>query len=269
VIVRVLILWAVIALAVALSVFMHKRRKNDEAPEYQPVLAFVGASYGLLLGLLVVSAMNHYSDTRRETPKEATSLVALWDTLSVYPRETRDPVRHDLLCYMRAIVEDDWPAMEGGSRLEDSRTIAFGDRLRAGLRKLPVDDTRQSSAYGRAATLIADAGQSRQQLLFFIEPEVPNLLWVLIYLGAFVLVFLLGTHYADEPRGRFGALGSVTALLTVIVVVLTLLDHPYEAGARVEPDAMRDGIELITAGSEPVGVFRPCRENPGGAVEVP
>lgn len=259
---RLLILWAVLALAVTASVFVHKWRKGDEEPDYQPVLAFVGASYGLLLGLLVVSAMNHYSDTKREAPREASTLVALWDTLDVYPRATKDPVRHDLLCYMRAVVEDDWPAMERGSRLEDPRTLAFGDRLRAGIRDLPVGEPRQSSAYGRAAGLIADAGQSRQQLLFFTEPEVPAILWLLIYLGAFLLVFLLATHYAEHPRGRYAALGSVAALLTVIVVVLTLLDHPYEYGARVEPDAMRDGIDLITAGHEPVGAFRPCPENP-------
>jgi hypothetical protein len=185
VIVRVLILWAVIALAVALSVVAHRWRKSDEAHEYQVVLGFVGSAYGLLLGLLVVFAVGHYSDTRREAQKESSSLVALWDTLEVYPRETRDAVRHDLICYMRAIVADDWPSMERGSRLEDPRTLAFGDRVRAEIRGLPLDDERQRTAYGRASTLISDAGASRQQLLFFIEPEVPTVLWVLIYVGAF------------------------------------------------------------------------------------
>jgi hypothetical protein len=189
VIVRVLILWAVIALAVALSVLAHQRAKSDESHDYQVALGFVGASYGLLLGLLVVFAVGHYSDTRREAQKEASSLVALWDTLDAYPPETRDAVRHDLICYMRAIVADDWPAMERGSRLEEPRTLVSGDRVRAGVRRLPLDDDRQRSAFGRASTLITDAGSSRQQLLFFTEPEIPNVLWVLIYVGAFLLVY--------------------------------------------------------------------------------
>jgi multisubunit Na+/H+ antiporter MnhB subunit len=262
VIVRVLILWAVIALAVALSVLAHRWRKSEETHEYQVVLGFVGSAYGLLLGLLVVFAVGHYSDTRREAQREASSLVALWDALDVYPGETRDAVRHDLICYMRAIVADDWPAMERGSRLEDPRTLAFGDRVRGGIRGLPLDDERQRAAYGRSSTLISDAGASRQQLLFFTEPEVPTVLWVLIYVGAFLLVFLVGTHYAERPRGLFAALGSVAALLTVIVVVLTMLDNPFTAGARVQPDSMRDAIDLVSVDGDRAGVLRPCPQNP-------
>lgn len=261
-IVRVLILWAVIALAVALSVVAHRRTKSEESHEYQVVLGFVGSAYGLLLGLLVVFAVGHYSDTRREARTEASSLVALWDTLDVYPRESRDPVQHDLICYMRAIVADDWPAMEHGKRLEDSRTLGFGDRVRAGIRGLPQDNDRQRSAYGRASTLVTDADQSRQQLLFLTAPEVPTVLWVLIYVGAFVLVFLIGTHYAERPRGRLAALSSVAGLLTVIVVVLAMLDNPFTFGARVHPDSMRDGIDLVSVGRERTGVLRPCPQRP-------
>jgi hypothetical protein len=261
-IVRVLILWAVIALAIALSVLVHRRRKSDDGPEFQVVLGFVGSAYGLLLGLLVVFAVGHYSDTRREAQKEASSLVALWDALDAYPRETRDVVHRDLICYMRAIVDDDWPAMEGGSRLEDPRTLAYGDRVRAGIRGLPLDDDRERSAFGRASSLVSDAGASRQQLLFFTEPEVPTVLWVLIYVGAFLLVFLLGTHYADRPRGRFTALGSAATLLTVVVVVLTMLDNPFSVGARVQPHSMRDAIDLVSVAGDRTGVFRPCSQNP-------
>ena len=261
-ILRVLILWAVIALAIALSVLVHRRRKSNEGPEFQVVLGFVGSAYGLLLGLLVVFAVGHYSDTRREAQKEASSLVALWDTLDAYPPETRDAVHHDLICYMRAIVSEDWPAMERGSRFEDLRTLAYGDRVRDGIRGLPLDDERQRAAFGRASTFITDAGASRQQLLFFTEPEVPTVLWVLIYVGAFLLVFLLGTHYADRPRGRFTALGSAATLLTVVVVVLTMLDNPFTVGARVQPHSMRDAIDLVSVSGDRTGVFRACPEKP-------
>jgi hypothetical protein len=159
-------------------------------------------------------------------------------------------------------VADDWPAMERGIRVEDPRTLAFGNRLRDGIRGLPLDDDRQRSASGRASTFITDAGASRQQLLFFTEPEVPTVLWVLIYVGAFLLVFLVGTHYVERPRGRIVALGSVAALLTVIVVVLTLLDRPFTAGARVQPNSMRDAIGLVSVGRERTAALRPCPQKP-------
>lgn len=257
-IVHVLILLGVIAAAAALGVLVHRRRTRDEEPEYQSALTFVGAAYGLLLGLLVVFAVGHYSDVRHESQAEASSLVALYDTVGVYPHETRDPVRHGLICYMRSIVHDEWPSMERGNHLEARRTLAFGDRARADVRNLPVDDQKQGSAYGRASTLITDASQSRQRLLFFTEAVIPTALWVVIYVGAFLVFLLLVAHYATRPAGRVVALGSVALLMTVVVSVLGMLDQPFGVGARVQPDQMRQAVELVLTGERSPAILRPC-----------
>ena len=136
-IVRVLIVWGVIAAGIGLSLLLHRGRTGEELPDYRVVLGFVGSAYGLLLGLLVVFAVGHYSDARHRAEDEATSLVALHDTVDVYPHDIRGRLRHALICYMRSIVEDDWPSMERGIATEAPRTGAFGDRLRAKTRELP------------------------------------------------------------------------------------------------------------------------------------
>jgi hypothetical protein len=259
VIVHVLILWGTISAAAALGVVVHRRRTRDEAPEYQSALTFVGAAYGLLLGLLVAFAVGHYSDVRHESQAEATSLVALYDTVGVYPHETRDPVRHDLICYMRSIVQDEWPSMERGNDTEARRTLRFGDRVRADVRNLPSDNSKQGSASGRAATLIADAGESRQRLLFFTEPEIPPALWVVIYVGAFLVFLLVVAHYATRPAGRAVALGSVAVLMTVVVGVLGTLDQPFGVGARVHPAQMRQAVDLVLTDEKNPAILRPCR----------
>jgi hypothetical protein len=246
---HVLILWAVIGAAAALAVVVHRRRTPDTAPEFQSVLSFVGAAYGLLLGLLVVFAVGHYNDVRHEAQMEATTLVALDNTVAVYPPETGDHVQHDLICYMRSVADDEWPSMERGRQLEAPRTLGFGDRLRADLRSLPTDGSAQTSAYGRAGTLISDAGGSRQRLLSLTTPEIPTALWVVIYVGAFLVFFLLAVHYATRPAGRGWALGGVAVLMTVVVLVLGMLDQPFGLGVRVHPDQMRQAIQLLLTGN--------------------
>jgi Protein of unknown function (DUF4239) len=258
VIVHVLILWGVIAAATALGVVVHRRRTRDEAPEYQSSLTFVGAAYGLLLGLLVVFAVGHYTDVRHEAQAEASTLVALQDTVRVYPPETSDPVRHDVVCYMRSIVHDEWPSMERGKDTPARRTLEFGDRVRADVRNLPSGDPMQGSAYGRANSLITDASQSRQRLLFFTEPRIPAALWIVIYVGAFLVILLLVGHYATRPAGRIAALGSVAVLMTVVVSVLATLDQPFGVGARVEPDEMRQAVDLVLTDEENPAILRPC-----------
>lgn len=257
-IVHVLVLWGVFGAAAALALLLHRRRATDEPPEYPPALTFVGASYGLLLGLLVVFAVGHFTDVQNESQREASSLVSLYDTTGVYPPQTRDHIRHDLVCYMRSIVNDEWPSMARGSDLEVGRTLGFGDQLRADLRKLPDSNPEQGSAYGHASTLITDASASRQRLLFFTAPRIPVALWVVIYVGAFVVFLLLVGHYATRPVGRISALATVALLMTVVVAVLAMLDQPYGLGVQVEPNQMRQAINLALVGEKNPVILQAC-----------
>jgi hypothetical protein len=249
VIIHVLILWAVIGTAGLLAFILHKRRPADaDPPEHALVLGFVSAAYGLLLGLLVVTAVGHFNDVRTEAQKEAGSLIALYDTVGVYPQETREPAQHDLVCYMRSIIHDEWPSMARGNDLEATRTLRYGDQLRAQLRTLPTDASGEASAYGRSASLVTDAGQSRQRLLFLTAPQIPAVLWVMIYVGAFLVFFLLAFHYAERPGGLLVVLGSVVVLMTVVIAVLAMLDEPFSFGVRVQPSQMHQAIELLMRG---------------------
>ena len=265
VVVHVLILLGLVVLALAVAfVAERRRRKGGEKPEYQVALGFVGAAYGLLLGLLVAFGASHYSDVRHQAQDEASSFVALWDTVAVDPPQIRNPMRHDVLCYMRSIRDNDWPSMERGIRLQSPRAGHFGDRLRATIHRLPQDNKLEQSAYGRAESIMTDADKARQQLLFFTESEVPTVLWVVIYVGAFLLFLLIALHYAGRPAGRFVALGSVVTLLTVVVAVLSMLDQPYRAGARVHPSELRHAIDLVNPHRATTGIYAPCSTAPGG-----
>jgi len=266
VIVHLLIVWGTTVVAIALAVFIVRRRSLDEdedPPDYRVVLGFVASAYGLLLGLLVVFAVGHYNDTRAKAEDEATSLVALSGAVAVWPHGTRAPYRHDLLCYMNSVVVNEWPSMEDGNASESPETRAWGDHLAAVTRELPLDTDQERAAYGRAAGFLTDSGKARQQLLFFTEPRIPTALWVVIYVGVFLMVLLISLIYTDNPKGRVTALGCLILLLSVVVSVLSMLDKPFGPGARVPPNEMRQAIALLAAGHKSVDLQQACSAGPG------
>jgi hypothetical protein len=260
VIAHVLILWAVLGTSGLLAMLAHKRRAEDAVPpEHGLVLGFVSAAYGVLLGFLVVTAVGHFNDVRTEAQKEASSLISLYDTLNVYALKTREPAQHGVVCYMRSIIHDEWPSMADGHDLEASRTLRLGDDLRAQLRALPTDGSAQASAYGRSGAFVTDAGQSRQRLLFLTAPEIPTVLWVMIYVGAFLVFFLLAFHYGERPGGLLVVLGSVVVLMTVVIAVLSMLDQPFTFGVGIQPSQMRQALQLLARGDTSRGTLAPCR----------
>ena len=117
---------------------------------------------------------------------------------------------------------------------------------------------RHGATCGFGYLVMGDADKSRQQLLFFTQSRVPPVLWGVIYVGAFLLFLLIAMHYAGRPAGRLVALGSVVTLLTVVVAVLSMLDQPYGAGARVGPSSLEHAIELLKTGPGAASAFEPC-----------
>ena len=260
VIIHVLVLLLVLGAAGVLSFLVDKRRRalSLPAPDFRTSLSFIGAAYGLLLGLLVSFAVGHYSTVRSEAQQEASSLLTLYDTVGAYPHQTQDHVRHDLLCYMRSVVSDDWPSMEKGNEFEAPRTLSLGDQLRQEVRSLPSNTPEEGSAYGRAQSVMSDANASREKLLFLTTPDIPAALWVVIYVGAFLVFLLVSMHYAAERAGIVAALVSLATLMTVVIAVLAMLDQPFGVGVRVTPDQMHQTINLVLAGEKSSTILQGC-----------
>jgi hypothetical protein len=255
----VLILWGVLGAGAGLALVLYKRRPKAEAPELSSALSFVGAAYGLLLGLLVVFAVGHYNDVQKESQNEATSLVSLYVWSGIYPTQTSDHIRQDLVCYMRSVVRDDWPSMERGNQLESERTGGYGDRLRDEIANVLTTNPALGSANVHTASLIENADASRQRLLYFTTPNIPTALWVVIYVGAFLVFSLLAVHHGARKRGRWLALGSAVVLMTVVVAVLSMLDQPYGFGVRVQPNQMNQAIALVLSGETNPAIVQACK----------
>ena len=259
IVVHVLILWGLVVLALGIAYVAQRRgKKGGDKPEYAVALGFVASSYGLLLGLLVSFGASHYTDVRHQAQEEADALIALWDTVAVYQPQVRDPTRRALFCYMRAIRDNDWPSMERGVRIQSHHATAYGDRLRTAVLRLPEKRPGETSAYGRAQGIVIDADKSRQQLLFATESNVPTV--------------LAGGHLrrrvpplppdCDALRGSTSRASRLVGrrgdACTVVVAVLTALDQPYGAGARVNPTSLRHAITLLNPHRETTGIYAPC-----------
>jgi hypothetical protein len=257
-VVHLLILWASIALGLAAAWLLGKWTKNADPGGFGPALSFIASSFGLLLGLLVVFAANHYSSTRTSAETEASTFVAMFDTVAGLPSPTRENVQHEIVCYMRSIATDDWGAQEREESHEAPATRASGDRLRAALRTLPPTSNRATSIYGRAEAQITDAGKAREELLFKARPTIPTILWVVVFVGAALLTFLIASELSAEGATRLAALGAVIVMLSFVIGVLVSLDRPFSPVARVEPTALNRGLTLLTSAPGSKAILRPC-----------
>ena len=259
----VLILCGVIALAWLVAWGLRKWRGDAMSGQLTNIVLIVGFVLGFLLTTLQVFATNHYSDARTQAQSEATTLVAMYDNLGVFPPQVAAPAQHDLVCYMRSVAGRDWIAQERGNTEEARDSVVRGDRLRSLRATLPQDSPAEMAAYQQVSTALSDAGTARQKVLFDAQPQVPTILWVLVFVGAAVLFFLLISD--SEAQGsvvRRTVLIAVTVLMIVEVGSLAAVDRPFSPTARIQPTSMTSALALLETGRHGDPIFRDCGPTP-------
>jgi hypothetical protein len=254
ILIYVLILWGIIALA-WLGAWLLKRRGTDTSEQFTNTVVFVGFVFGFLLTTLQGFATSHYSDARSEAQSEPTSLVTMYDDLGLLPPHVQATGHRDIICYMWSVAKRDWKAQERGDTQESPNTLAWGDRLRNFRNTLPQD----SPASSRISTDLTEADNARQQLLFLARPQIPTILWVVVFVSGGLLIFLhVGNSQSKGKIARRSMLTAVIVLMTMEVTSVAVLDRPFSPIARIQPTAMTQAIGLIEADSTGLPTAHDC-----------
>jgi hypothetical protein len=242
VLLHLLILWLVLGAMLA-AIFIVKRRGVEfEGLRYAGIFGFVGAAFGVVIGMTTFFASEHYSSVRQAAEHEATALgdvVALSGSLSAREGHL---LRQQTFCYATDVIDPEWSRTDGvGSpSVEGRERAAYVLLLKVG-RGNPEPETWYSDAL-RAAL---DVGEQRQDRLLLSESQIPTPLWILIYVGSAIIVLFAFFFHLENRRQLIGMLVAVILMLTAVVGVLAGLDAPTEEPFGLDPVAMEPERELI------------------------
>jgi hypothetical protein len=233
------------------------------------VFGVVGTSYAVLLAFVIFLAFSSYQTAKAEAGREAIVVLELYTTAHAFSPAEETELRGDLLCYARAVKEDEWPAMRHRhasdlvNRWTDTLERTFGD--------VEVTDDKHAVAYEHWYAEDDIREEARRGRLAEAAPVVPPPLWFILILGAgLVLTYMVA--YADRgERYLLQALmvGAVTAIVTSSLLVIFFLDRPYEnRSGSIKPVEIERTIEHIAILQEVAGetITPPCDEsgNPAG-----
>lgn len=238
----------------------------EPAFDLEPVYALLGTSYGVLLAILVLFASQHYTDAIHHAEEEATGLNDVYKVVGTLSPEDRDRVRHEIVCYAREKIDDEWPLLResdgNGSPLVFARTRQLNELVESLTRK-----------YEHRGNLISDElfqynlirAEGRQLVLSDSRPRVPLALWFVVFLGLAMIVFLLAVRYWQDRSHAVTALGITMLLLVSMVGAIAELDRPFGAIAGIKPTSMETVLTAVVGSSSTdQEVLRPC-EAPAGA----
>ena len=261
----------VIAAAAAAALLMFAVRRHLKGPVLvepargTPMLTMGGTAFAVLLAFITLAAFQTYNGAKSGAASEATSVLEMFRTAEFFPADQRDELRSDLVCYSRAVVSDEWPAMGDGhsSTLVDHWIAAYRDLFA----RLDVSSPREQQGFEEVLQEARGRTDGRQERLEEASPSVPTPLWLVLVLGGVVAV-VLQLAMAD-PRERLavqcGMIAGVAAIVAAGLLLVWFLDHPYEGHVgSIQPTDMQRTLTMTRAADPSLQVHCTAEGRPSG-----
>jgi Protein of unknown function (DUF4239) len=252
--VAVLVLVLVITVAISVKLLVRRRAPMGgwftDSSRSAGTLSVIGTMFAVMLAFVILLALQSYQRAREGSSVEAIAVTELHSVATVFQSPVRDRVHGELVCYARAVIEDEWPAMENGR--SSDLVQSWIDKLGREFAITEPHGAREETAYAQWFDEQAQRRDGRRERLAEATPFVPLPLWFVLGIGASLTLAYMVAQ-ADPREGVFIQsipICFVSALATAGLLVVFFLDHPYanEIGS-IAPTEMHRTLTLIDHGS--------------------
>jgi hypothetical protein len=146
------------------------------------VLSCFCVFYGLLLGLIAVTAYQNVSEAGANVTREAAALSALYEDVSRYPDPHGQNLRWLIRDYTRYVIKYAWPLQQRGIVPEEGtiRAAAFYDQLLEFKPATPAEEILHAESLRQFNHFL----EARQMRLYSVKSSLPPSMWYVMILGA-------------------------------------------------------------------------------------
>ena len=240
------------ATAVSVTAMLLVRRRAPEGSVFADGdraaggFGVLATGFSVLLGLIIFLAFTSYDDSRSGAEAEAISVREQFETAQFLPADVRVELGNELVCYARSIVHLEWPALEAGT--EGDLANPWSVELFQTLRTTNPRTSAQGSAYDQWLDHTADREQGRSDRIHGAVGIIPGPLWyVLLFISVVIFAYLL--FFADSgerAKSQAMLMGSVTAVITAMLLLIQFLDDPYRDDlGGLQPVAMERTLRIL------------------------
>lgn len=257
--------------AVAIAVMLLVRRRAPAGSYFNDgdraagVFGVLASGFAILLGFIVFLAFTSYDSARSGAESESIAVAQQLETAQLFDAATADELTGELACYARYVVGTEWPEMEDGS-IGDSLN-PWGVVLFRTLQGIDPQTPAEQAAYAKWLDQRSDREVARHDRVHGAAGVIPSPLWIVLFLISFVIFGYMLLFADSEERAGVQAvlMGSVVAVIVMLLLLLQFLDNPFNGGVgTLKPTAMERTVRFADRVDGIVGHDNPWPCNADG-----
>ena len=238
-----------VSLLVVLALRKWVPREGDSAPEWDRVLGYAMASYGVLYGvtlaLIAAASYENYRGVEQIVLEETSAISVLYRDASGFPEPTSTELQALLIEYTDNVINVDWVRQAGG--VIPSHTSAQVTEIEQVLFSFEPANQSESNLHGATINAFNQFLGDRGARIGATAQEIPPILWLVLYLGALINAVLIGLVEVGRLRIHLIMAGLVAAFVGIVIFSIASFDHIYMGEVAVDTTLFEElKVSLLT-----------------------
>jgi hypothetical protein len=227
--------------------FIRKKYSHDVLKEHHEVAAVIFNAFGLLYAVVVAFVVfvvwNRYDEASKNLELEASEAADLFYVVKVFPDSVSKEMRLALHEYTTNVYREELKMMTKGETSQ--KTLDAIKKLMKTFLSMDVRNLPNEPAYEEAFKRFNSLTQYRRLRIFAAGNSVPNVIWMVLLIGAFITVsytYFFGVKKV-WPQNLMTA--ALTITITLILFLIFILDHPYSGSNAISSEPMQKVMESM------------------------
>jgi hypothetical protein len=213
------------------------------------VMSAFGVLYGLLLGLVAVSAYENLSDVEAEVSSEASSILALYRDVSGFSEPSREDLKTKLSVYCKFILEKEWPQLRQG--VVPLNSVPQIEMIRIAILDFKPDSRKTELIQAQAVKHFEEMAEHGRKRRYAALAGIPSVMWYVLIVGT-IINFILMWMFEMPLRTHLFLGGILSFFLGALILLIVVLERPYrshEYGVNPDPYEMVYQVMAADRGS--------------------
>jgi hypothetical protein len=205
-----------------------------------------GLFYGVLVAFVVFVTWNGYDDATKNLQLEASEALDIFHSAEAFPDSSRQIIQQGVRDYLAAVYNDEVPKMATG----DLSVYSGGAHspLRLLFSQIDATSIPNRELYGESLRCLNNLAQYRRLRIFAGNDTVPPVIWLVLLVGGVFAVSYTFFFGMKNIRAQYLITTTLTVMLTSILFLIYVLDHPFTGTSRVSLQPLRQAMATTQEG---------------------
>src|SRR6266542_901089 len=223
---------------------VRKKYSADVLKENHEVAAIIfnafGLFYGVMVAFVVFVTWTGYDEATKNLQLESSEALDIFHSAEAFPDPAKKIIRQGVKDYIASVYNDEVQRMSQGET--SLYTGGAHTNLRTLFNQIDATSIPNRELYAESLRCLNNLAQYRRLRIFAGNDTVPPVIWLVLLLGGTFAVSYSFFFGMKNIRAQYLITTTLTVMLTSILFLIYVLDHPFTGTSRVSLEPLREAI---------------------------